>query len=489
MLMLVMTAAPVAFATGADATTGRTSPATGSARPAAAGDVVPGTVIVTLKPGVDAAAVAADYRRGGAGVAHVYRSSIRGFAGRMSDGLVRRARLDARVAAVEPDRVVRATDVQTPVTWGLDRVDQRLLPLSSSYTYSGTGSGITVYVLDSGVRRTHAEFGSRVAAGYDAFGGTGDDCHGHGTHVAGTIGGTSYGVAKEVTLVPVRVLDCAASGTLSGVIAGLDWVTSHHQAGVPAVANMSLGGGASSTLDSAVSASIADGITYTVSAGNANADACNYSPARLQGALTVGATTSSDARASFSNFGSCLDLFAPGASITSAGISSDTATATMSGTSMAAPHAAAAAALYLAGKPAASPADVAAAIIGAATADVVTGAGTGSPNRLLYTGYVGEAPAATAPSAPTGVTAKAAKRAATVSWTAGADGGSPITKFTVTAHTSRGAVSSTDVSASTRSMKFGGLKAGTSYTFTVTATNAIGTSPASAPSNAVTPTR
>ena len=241
------------------------------------------------------------------------------------------------------------------------------------------------YIIDTGIRSTHSDFGGRATSGYDAIdGGSADDCNGHGTHVAGTVGGTTYGVAKGVSLVAVRVLDCGGSGTTSGVIAGVNWVTSNHGAGQPAVANMSLGGGASSALDTAVSNSIADGVTYALAAGNSNANACNSSPARTPNAITVGATTSSDARASFSNYGTCVDIFAPGSSITSAWYTSNTATNTISGTSMASPHVAGAAAVYLEANPSATPAQVASALIAAATTGKVTSPGTGSPNRLLY---------------------------------------------------------------------------------------------------------
>jgi subtilisin family serine protease len=282
--------------------------------------------------------------------------------------------------------VVTATDTQTPATWGLDRIDQRNLPLSNSYTYPTGASNVTAYIIDTGMRLTHSQFSGRAVSGYDAVdGGSADDCNGHGTHVAGTVGSTTYGVAKLVRLVAVRVLDCSGSGTTSGVVAGIDWVTAHHMAGRPAVANMSLGGGVSSALDTAVANSIADGITYAVAAGNSNANACNSSPSRVAAAITVGATTNADARASYSNYGTCLDLFAPGSSVTSAWFTSDTATNTISGTSMAAPHAAGAAALYLAANPTATPSAVRDALVNAATTGIVTNPGTGSPNRLLYT--------------------------------------------------------------------------------------------------------
>jgi subtilisin family serine protease len=270
---------------------------------------------------------------------------------------------------------VQAAQPRPP--YGLDRIDQRALPLNSTYTYGATGSGVTAYVVDTGIRLSHRDFGGRAVSGFDAIdGGRADDCNGHGTHVAGTLGGAAHGVAKSVRLVAVRVLDCAGSGATSGVIAGVDWVTAHHQPGQPAVANLSLGGFASSALDAAVRRSIADGVSYAVAAGNGNAagvpeDACRVSPARVPEALTVGASDSSDRAAAFSNYGRCVDLFAPGVGVTSTWSTGDTATKTISGTSMASPHVAGVAALYLQGKRSASPAAVATAIARASTKDVV----------------------------------------------------------------------------------------------------------------------
>ncbi|HEX6149472.1 S8 family serine peptidase [Nocardioides sp.] len=313
-------------------------------------------------------------------------TTIEGFAAALSDSAVAALRQDPHVAYIEADQRVAIDTTQSPATWGLDRIDQRNRPLNNSYTYTPTGSGVTAYIIDTGVLGSHNEFGGRVASGYTAINdGRGTtDCNGHGTHVAGTVGGTTYGVAKQVTIRPVRVLDCTGNGTTSGVIAGVDWVTSHHSAGSPAVANMSLGGGVSTALDNAVNNSIADGVTYAVAAGNESTNACNGSPSRVGAALTVGSTTSTDARSSFSNYGSCLDLFAPGSSITSAWYTSNSATNTISGTSMATPHVAGVAALYLQGNPSASPSTVGNAIVSTSTSGVVTNPGSGSPNRLLY---------------------------------------------------------------------------------------------------------
>jgi subtilisin family serine protease len=313
---------------------------------------------------------------------HVYQHAINGFAVEMTEAEAEALSQDFRVAYVEEDGVVTADVTQSNPPWGLDRIDQRNRPLSGTYNYNWTGSGVRAYVIDTGIRTTHTQFGTRAQNNFDAFGGSGADCNGHGTHVSGTIGGTTYGVAKNVLLRGVRVLNCSGSGSTSGVIAGVDWVRLNHIA--PAVANMSLGGGASSALDTAVNNLHNANVAIAVAAGNSNANACNSSPARAANAITVGSTTTTDARSSFSNFGTCLDLFAPGSGILSAWYTSNTATATLSGTSMASPHVAGVAALYKQANPSASSTTIRNAIVNNATTNVITNAGTGSPNRLLY---------------------------------------------------------------------------------------------------------
>jgi subtilisin family serine protease len=363
------------------------SASVGDIRLAPTATAVPGSWIVVLKDGTTSAADL------GVAPKHTYRSVLSGFSAAMSSAKAKALASDPRVAYVEQNSTVRLNDTQPNATWGLDRIDQRDLPLSKTYTYDTSASNVNAYIIDTGIRTSHSEFGGRASVGTDTVGGgqNGQDCQGHGTHVAGTVGGKNHGVAKSVNLIAVRVLDCDGSGTTAGVIAGVDWVTAN--ARKPAVANMSLGGSASASLDDAVKKSIASGVSYSVAAGNGlpilgiPANACNYSPARVPEAITVGATDSSDRRASFSNYGTCLDLFAPGVGITSAWKDDDTATSTISGTSMAAPHTAGAAALYLSSHPTATPAQVRDALVTGATSGKVVNPMWGSPNKLLYSRF------------------------------------------------------------------------------------------------------
>jgi subtilisin family serine protease len=370
------------------------------------GKVVAGQYIVVLKSGSDGSAVA---RRNDVTTKYVYSSAIDGFTAELSKGQLAKVRKDPAVAYVEPDSVVTtsaktkapadakadkkpsdlkattgevSTDTsQSGATWGIDRIDQRI-GRNGYYNYTDTGAGITAYVIDTGIYTAHSQFGGRARVGFDAVGDgrNGQDCNGHGTHVAGTIGGATYGVAKRPNLVAVRVLNCSGSGTFGGVIAGIDWVTYNHNG--PSVANMSLGGGFNQAVNDAVARSTASGVTHVVAAGNSNVNACTASPASAPSAITVGATTlsgSTDVRASFSNWGPCLDVFNPGVNITSAWIGSTTATATISGTSMASPHVAGLAALYLQSNPYGTPATVDSVLKSGAVLNVVSDP-AGSPN-------------------------------------------------------------------------------------------------------------
>ena len=320
-------------------------------------------------------------------VARTWSGGFVGFTAQLTESDVARLRRDRRVQRVQIDSPVHVATTENAAPWGLDRVDQRYRPLTGTYQYAATGAGVKAYIVDTGIRATHADFTGRVATGsYIDFGdGTKTaDCNGHGTHVAGTLGGTTYGVAKDVTIVPVKALDCTGSGTSGGVITALNWVIADHLAGQPAVLNMSLEGSGNSALDAAVNAVIADGITVVVAAGNSATNACTTSPARVTAAITVGATDSNDANAPFTNYGPCNDVFAPGVAIVSDWYSSDTATNTLSGTSMASPHVAGAVAVMLQGNPSATPAAMAAALLANATPNVVVDSVGQSPNALLY---------------------------------------------------------------------------------------------------------
>lgn len=358
-----------------------------SAAPAAPVESPNGRYLVQFAPGSDVAAEATAIRAQGIGVVRTFETALRGAAIQASAAQAAALVRSGRAVAVEPDQAVTVSETQSNAPWGLDRADQQALPLSKTYSYEESGRGVSVYVVDTGILASHVDFGGRVTAGWtvkaDGLGAS--DCNGHGTHVAGTIGGTVHGMAKSVTLVPVRALACDGSGFYSDIIAGLDWIAGDHRAGTPAVVNLSIGGPVSSTLDAAVQGVINDGIPAIVAAGNSAVDACNASPARTPSAVTVAASDSSDRQASFSNFGKCVDLYAPGVGITSAWHTSTTATAPLSGTSMATPHVAGAAALLLSSNPLLTPMQVADRLVSSAIGGVITGSGSGTPNRLLHT--------------------------------------------------------------------------------------------------------
>ena len=406
----------------------------------------------------------------------VWNGALNAFTATLSGDDVRRLRRDPNVTAIEPDSVVNLTTDQGGAPWGLDRVDQRALPLSTTYSYDTTGSGVNAYIVDSGIRSSHREFAGRIVRGmYVDFGdGTGiEDCNGHGTHVAGTIGGTTFGVAKGASLIPVKVFACSGNTTTSAVIAGLDWIISDHVAGVPAVANMSLGGQTSDALDAAVNAVIADGVTVVVAAGNASSDSCKFSPSRVTAAITVGASQVDDGVAAYSNFGPCNDLFAPGSSILSAWNTSDTASVMLSGTSMATPHVVGAVARLLQGSHLASPAQVWAALDAAATPNALSATYGGDPNKLLYL----TAPRGTsAPSAPWAVAGVAGDEQVALTWQAPwFDDSLPITDYAVQLRAT-GAPWSTfaDGAFATTGATVTGLANATTYEFRVAAINGVG---------------
>ena len=358
------------------------------------GKAIPNSYIVVLDqdvtPDVDdfgQAAADADEliakTRGRGHVKHVYAHALRGFAAEMTEEDALELASDPRVAFVEEDSEMEIVTTQNNATWGLDRIDQTDRPLNGTYVYTSTGSGVNAYIIDTGIRTPHTQFGGRASGAFTAIndGRGASDCNGHGTHVAGTVGGSTYGVAKSVRLFAVRVLSCSGSGSTSGVIAGVNWVAQNRVR--PAVANMSLGGGISTSLDTAVNNAINAGVTFAIAAGNSNTNASNSSPARVAAAITVGSSTINDARSSFSNFGSVVDIFAPGSSITSAWSTSNTATATISGTSMASPHVAGVAARILQSG-FASPASVRNTIVNAASLNQLSGIPSGTANRLLF---------------------------------------------------------------------------------------------------------
>ncbi|WP_133903412.1 S8 family peptidase [Actinophytocola oryzae] len=361
----------------------------GQVRSANTENAVDGSYIVVLKDSAasttvldEATSLAGTY---GTQVSRTYTTALRGFAMHATEEQANKLAGDDSVAYVQQSQTYSVNDTQeNPPSWGLDRIDQRDLPLDDAYNYDSKGDGVTAYIVDTGVMIDHPTFEGRATSGYDAIDDDDDasDGNGHGTHVAGTVGGAEYGVAKGVSIVAVRVLDDNGSGTTEQVVAGLDWVAQNHSG--PSVANMSLGGDADDALDEAVRGAINSGVTFAVAAGNSSADAAESSPARVDEAITVAASDDTDAQASFSNYGAVVDLYAPGVDITSSW--NDGGTNTISGTSMATPHVTGAAALYLSANPEATPADVQAGLTAAATPDKITDAGPDTPNLLLYTG-------------------------------------------------------------------------------------------------------
>ena len=358
------------------------APSSSPALARSAGEGIPNEYIVVLDDATsDVPGVAAGLARAhGASLRFTYTSAIKGFAATMSAAAAEAIARNPQVAYVEQDQVYSINTTQSSATWGLDRIDQRSRPLSGTYTYTRTGSGVRAYIIDTGIYTSHTQFGSRASNVYDAFGGNGSDCNGHGTHVAGTVGSSTYGVAKAALLRGVRVLDCSGNGATSGIISAIDWVRANHIK--PAVANMSLGGGYSSSLNTAAANLHNAGVFLAVAAGNENQDACNVSPASAAYVFTTASSTSSDYKSSFSNWGSCVEAYAPGSSITSTW--NNGGTNTISGTSMASPHVAGVAALYKHAYGDASSATIRSWIINNATTSVISGNVTGTPNRLLF---------------------------------------------------------------------------------------------------------
>ena len=469
-----------------------------------AASCTPARYVLRFESGVDPDAQVKGMRAIKIPVQAVFRGVFAGAVADLNAGQLKALVASGRISSIEEDFEIKLAATQENPAWGLDRVDQLDLPLSRTYTNTQQGSGVKAYIVDTGVLAPHADFNGRVTAGFSAIadGRGATDCNGHGTHVAGTVGGTTYGVAKQVQLVPVRVLDCAGSGQMSGVVAGLDWIAQQHVVGTPAVVNMSLGGGASSTLDNAVAGLVNKGIPVVVAAGNSAADACNTSPARTPGALTVAASSATDGFASFSNFGTCVDMVAPGVDVASAWYTSTTAVVALSGTSMAAPHVAGlVASMLTAGYK--TPGQIEFELEGKAAVGKIQSIPSGTPNLLAQvvvaapvitqpsseSTVIVQPPAATVPIAPVITGTSTQKTALRVNWQISPNGGSPITSHIVKVWQNGSLTREITAGATATSLRISGLKIGVSYTFTVVAVNSVGRSADSNVSAAYTPRR
>lgn len=477
-----------------------------SGPPSAAGSSTAGVearYVVRYAPGTDMSATARTLRADGVAVGRTFTRAIDGAVVTLTAGEAAALVRSPGVLSVERDVTFTVADTQPNPTWGLDRIDQRTLPLSATFTTPAAATPVNAYVIDTGTAPTHVDLANRVQAGFSAIdtGPGNTDCNGHGTHVAGTLAGSTYGVAKTATVIPVRVLDCTGTGFLSEVVAGIDWVVGQHQPGVPAVANLSLSGLANPTIDAAMNALIADGVTAAVAAGNEATDACTRSPAGVDAALTVAASNLADQQATFSNIGSCVDLYAPGVDITSIWPTTPDATLTISGTSMSAPHVAGTAAVLLSVQPGLTPAQVSDKLLADATVDVLTGTSPDTVNRLLFLDQYATPPPSTPPPPPAApvqlkvpreagsVDAAPRSRSARVSWKVRADGGSAITEQRIRVYHRGDKIRTVTVPPGDDDKRIKRLEPGEPYRFTVTLVNAIGKSPESDKSRAVRPRR